>query len=277
MFRKLVLFAVLTWVAFTAGTCSHEELSLSAEVPSSYLVRLPADYDSTQDYPVVIALHGRDQDESQMIRLWDEGFFSDPNFILLAVRAPFKSKNGYAWISENAVNTTSDPDAVLRASARVADDRILEVLDDASDQYNVEDVEIYLLGFAQGATLAFYSAFKHPDVFAGVASESGNLDSILNPPRTLKAAKYLDIYLSVGRDEAPGNVAAVRRTGELFLKLDANIDLNVHDGGRALTWQSCRHMQNLFSLSNSDAPEDNFSGSPNAGGFPSDESDDGSE
>jgi predicted esterase len=201
-----------------------------------------------------------------MTKLWDDGSFYDPNFILLSIRAPFRTKNGYGWISENAANPTGDPDAVRRASARLGDERIIAAIDSFGDEYSVDDVETYVLGFAQAAPLAFYSAFKHPDVFAGVAVESGNLDSILNPPKSLRQAQYLDFYLSVGRDEDTNLVKSVRNTGEVLSGLGADVDVNVHDGGRVITWQSCRRMQNTFDLSNGEAPEDNFN-APGGGGL----------
>jgi predicted esterase len=265
MFHRLLLLGAVCWLVNGVLTCSREELTLTAEVPSYYTCRLPADYDSTGECPLVIALHGRDQDEGQMTALWDQQFFYDPNFILLSIRAPFRAKNGYAWMSENASNPTSDPYAVVRASAKVSAERILQTLDDFSEQYGVDDVEIYLMGFAQGAQTAFYTAFKHPDVFAGIASEGGNVDSILNPPKTLGKAGYLDIYMSVGREENPDFLDAVEQTADRFARLGSEIDFYVHDGGHVITWQSCRRMQNTFMLSNSDAPEDNFSGSSGGG------------
>jgi phospholipase/carboxylesterase len=268
MIRRLLPILILVPLAVGLISCPSRDPRLEPDAPASYVVRLPPDYDSTLIYPLVIALHAHGQDETQPIKFWDDGYFYDPDFILLSIRAPFQARSGYSWVSE-AAGAPSDPVQLRRASALAGEERILDILDEVLDQYAADEDEVYLLGYYQGALPAFYTALRHPDLFGGVAAEGGILDTLVNPPRTLKGAQYLDIYLSVGRDEGPSVVQGVSRVRDMLARAGATVRLNVHPGGNAVSYQSCRAMEDFYSISASEAPEGSAAGEPAPSGLES--------
>lgn len=240
------------------GCARSPELSLPPETEPEVIFRLPADYDSTAEYPLVIALHDAGADEEQAVRLWDAGYYFEPNFILLAIRAPFRYKTGYSWVSE-------ERPSAQRAAARTGDERILDVLADFSEKYGIDEVETYLLGVGAAAPQAFYTVLHHPEVFAGVAAISGGPDTLLTPFKMLrKPARYLEFYLAAGREQPAGTVGLVRRTADVLAAAGAEIDLYLYDGSGPAPFPVYRRLQNSFSLSDGEVPEQEFSARPSS-------------
>src|SRR5258708_22029890 len=60
---------------------AQEEVEIN-EHTRTYVVHLPQGYDSQQHYPVVILLHGRDQDAAEMARLTHFNDFADKDSII---------------------------------------------------------------------------------------------------------------------------------------------------------------------------------------------------
>ena len=67
---------------------------------------------------------------------------------------------------------------------------MLDVLDAVKREYMVDERNVFLLGFSQGASLAFSAGLRHPDVFRGVIPVGGWMDPAEHPEaRVRRAAK----------------------------------------------------------------------------------------
>ncbi len=256
--ESFILLAAGLAVFTGCGDRGESRVRFDPEVPAHYAFRLPADYDSEEEYPLVIALHGHDMDESQPLCLWNEGFFYEPDFILLSVRAPFKGDDGFAWFKQKDDTLDIDPVARRKASVWAAETRILEILAEFEEDYRIDPDWRFLIGFSQGANLAFYVGLRNADIFQGVAGFSGHLDTFLLPPRQLGDIEEMEVFIALGRGEGVRAVEAVRNDKELLSKAGAEVRLYLYEGGHVTTASSCRAMQNFFDLALSRAPEDDF-------------------
>ncbi len=256
----LSVFLLLGFFSFQCGGKEKEEtvvIELEPEVTVRYDFRLPEDYDPNESYPLLIVMHGYASDESKGSKLWDDGFFYEPNFILLSIRAPFKKKlGGYTWTTE----TDRIPYWAERreASAPVCEKRIFEVLEQFKKKYNIESNEIYLWGLSAAAPMTYYVGLMNIDVFAGFAICSGLMDRPLLKKYMPDDLDGIDIYLSVGRDEGTGVVQSIQDAKEFLKKAGARVKLYIADGGHMLMPRECRIMQNFFGLCDTKAPEDNY-------------------
>ena len=247
------LAAVITGCG--ADSIDNPSVVFEAESDYGYDFRLPEDYDPDFEYPLLVVLHGHDQDENQALELWDDGFFYEPDFILVTVRAPFLSEDGYAWFRSDE---DDDLDWVTRrrASAPAGDQRILDVIDEFEQQYLVDVDYRIVMGISQGANIAFYTALRHPSVFAGVAAIAGRLDTTLVSRRTLRNAIDLDVFLALGRDEGPRAVEAVAGDERLLLDNGAGVRLFMHDEGHVVNPASIRAMEEFFELTLTDVTDE---------------------
>jgi polyhydroxybutyrate depolymerase len=75
-------FSGLLFVAALSAQDSREKIDVD-DVSRSYVVHLPKSYDQQQHYPVVILLHGRNQDADDMARLTHFNQFADKDSIIV--------------------------------------------------------------------------------------------------------------------------------------------------------------------------------------------------
>ncbi len=268
MIRTFKLYLLLVLIGLLVFHCGgkKEGLGLKPEVSPYYEVRIPKDYDPAEPIPLVIALHGHGQDETQATLLWDNGIYYEPDFILLSIRGPFQGKDGYAWIVESDT-LLEDWNARRKASAQVCEKRIFDILDEFGENNTFDEDLIYLAGFSQGAMMALHIGLNNPDIFAGISAESGAYDTLMLPKTALDDIEGIEVYLAVGREEDSRVIKAIRNTEYLLTDAGARVMLYIHDGGHVITDVSCHKMQNFFALSLEDAPEE-------AGYYPSEDYDD---
>jgi phospholipase/carboxylesterase len=254
-FFLLILLALSLVFQIKCGSkkTSETNIKLEPDVPIHYEYRIPEDYNSAEPPALVIALHGHDDSEAQPLAVWDDHVYFEPDFILLAIRGPFKAQHEYAWVVESDTNLKGARER-RKASTRVSEKRIFDVLEEFKKKYKFEEKLIYLIGYSQGSMIALHVGLKNPDVFAGIAGESGAYDTLLLPVKDLKDIEGMDIYLAAGREERL--TQAMRNTEALLTKAGANVMLYIHEGGHIITVSSTRKMQNFFELSLEKAPED---------------------
>ena len=255
---KYFLVFIAFLLGFTQIRCGSKkvaEVKLEPEVPLQYEVRFPQDMDEEGTPSIVVALHGHNRDEKEATQLWDEGFFYEPDFILLSVRGPFKGTEGYEWFSQ-VDSLASDPIKRRRASAPTSEDRILDAINEFATKQNIEPGLIYLLGFSQGATMALDIGLRNPEIFDGIAAIAGNIDTFLLSEAKIKDIEDMDIFLAIGRGEGPRAVEAMEGTKDLLAGAGARVRLYLHDEGHTINARSCRAMQNFLELTYTEAPED---------------------
>jgi len=119
----------------------------------SFQVRVPTELDPEENYQLVIAFHDNGQSERQVLDWWDQGLLDSPDFILLAVRAPFLGERGYNWLPRDA-NPGSDTDNV--ASARTVEELVQDGLEAVTAEYIIDEEDIILVGTGSGADVALW-------------------------------------------------------------------------------------------------------------------------
>ena len=126
---------------------------------------LPSDYSADKKYPLVIALHGSNNDGPQfydITRLWEVA--EERKFIVIFPTA-LRSKNAYeAWnfYSHTPKDNGNDDESFLLGLIR------LYVTEKGADKSR-----IYLTGFSNGGGMVNWMAMNHPDIFAAVMPYSG--------------------------------------------------------------------------------------------------------
>jgi len=141
-------------------------------VGSPYLAAIlkpPAGWDTTRTYPLVVALHGNGGTAGGFAPLMAP--FAAASYYVAVPEAPYaRSDGGYSWfylIGDRTLWESYDTLSVRAVVALVATLR---------ERYHIG--EVYLLGFSQGVSLAYMTAFRNPALVRGVAAISGFLPEI---------------------------------------------------------------------------------------------------
>jgi phospholipase/carboxylesterase len=146
----------------------------------------PQHYERRYSYPLVVWLHGPDDDERQVTRIMP--LVSLRNYVAVGPRGTRGSSvpGGFCW--------PQDPDDIA-----VAEERVLSAVAVARRRLNVAPQRIYLAGYACGGTMALRIALNAPRRFAGVLSIGGRLPTTLRPLAQLHQARRLNLFLAAGR------------------------------------------------------------------------------
>lgn len=149
----------------------------------------PLHYEANYAYPLLVWLHGRKDDESQLKRIMP--LVSTRNYVGVAVRGTMQIElagggRSYGW-SQTAAH-------VARAEQRVFD-----AIELATGRYHVAPRRVFLAGFDAGGTMAFRLAMNHPERFAGVLSLAGEFPRSRMPLLRIGEARRMPVFLACGR------------------------------------------------------------------------------
>lgn len=162
---------------------------------SSSLVYLIKSGIEKEPAPLLLLLHGFGANEHDLFGLVDE---FDSRFTVVSARAPLSLGNGgYAWFP---IAFTDAGIKVLDTKSAVASrDLILTFLDELPRRHAVNPKQIYLMGFSQGASMAYSIALTEPEKIAGMVAMSGRMpDERLISLATTERLAQLSVFVAHG-------------------------------------------------------------------------------
>lgn len=121
--------------------------------------------------PVIILLHGYGSNEADLFEL-SNGL--DERFLTISVRAPFKGKEiGYAWYDLEFLpnkQVSCNYNQLKESKAK-----LLSFISNACKAYKADSTKVFLMGFSQGAIMAYDLALTNPKKISGIMALSGRL------------------------------------------------------------------------------------------------------
>lgn len=195
----------------------------SGETPLALFA--PLHYEANYAYPLLVWLHGPSDDESQLKRIMP--LVSMRNYVAVAVRGTCRAdrkagRPGYSW-SQNL------------AELALAEHRIFDAIEVASNRFHIAPRRIFLAGFDCGGTMAFRLAMEHPRRFAGVLSLGGAFPAGRGALRSLAEARRVPIFLACGRDSLQYPTANVCDDLKLFHSAGLHVALRQYPCSHELT------------------------------------------
>jgi phospholipase/carboxylesterase len=145
--------------------------ALAAEVMR---VVTPRGMDASRRYPLVIALHGAWGSAEDFAAHLGEPL-AQKGFLFAAPQGQYATAQaeagdiGHVWFRPGA-GTIQNPDPLSR---KLAEDYVERVLEEVARNYPVDRANVFLLGFSQGAFLAYSTGLKKPGLFRGVIPVGG--------------------------------------------------------------------------------------------------------
>jgi phospholipase/carboxylesterase len=150
----------------------------------------PVHYEPNYAYPLVVWLHGPDDNERQLLRIMPH--VSLRNYMAVAPRGTVPMRKDPAWKGFCWQQSASD--------IAMAEQRVLEGIATAQRKYRIDPSRIFLAGYQCGGTMALRLAFQWPQRFAGVMSIGGKVPHDQRPLRELRSLRRLPVLLGFGRD-----------------------------------------------------------------------------
>jgi len=187
----------------------------------SCLLLQPAD--TQRRPPLLVGLHGYGGNPDNFAFLWHD--IKDMSLLFCVPRAPYPlpvGRNRFSWS-----DAWGDEQLAAR-SLDLAEEYLLRVIAEARSHYRVGPV--YVLGFSQGAALAYRMALRHPDALDGVICFCG-----LSPrniaARAPAAGKLPPVCIAMGRDDPGVPATAARDARNILTAKGYTVKVLAFDGG----------------------------------------------
>ena len=209
--RILACLVLWLWSAFAPAPAE-------AAAVLTYLAHAPAQ--NTAHPPLIVVLHGSGADERDMIGLWPQL----PSAVVVSPRGPFQdASGGYRWYRK--AGASGGVEADLDLSRKSLD----LLIDDALKRFDADPNEVFLVGFSQGAVMAYDIALKEPGRFRGAAILSGSLfhTGALQP----SSARAKDAFF-IGHGSADERIpfAAATAAQAALARLGAPVEFHAYPG-----------------------------------------------
>ena len=184
---------------------------------------IPADYDPARRYPVRVYLHGGVSRPRREEAAWwrnQERYARDDAIVLFP-----ESWNETMWWQASQV------------------ENLAGVVNDLKRTYNIDENRVYLLGVSDGATGAFYQAFKAPTPWAGFLSFNGHPAVLASPSTAADGQMYVvnlrnrPFFVVNGGQDRLYPVASVVPYLQLFVDAGVVVDFRPRpEAGHDMQW-----------------------------------------
>jgi poly(hydroxyalkanoate) depolymerase family esterase len=161
----------------------------------AYRLYLPAAVSSRQRLPLLVMLHGCQQDARAFAEGTRMNDFAERHDFIVLYPEQSRTANSYGcwnWFHPAALRGAGDAGAIVRIVRKVA------------KTYAVDTTRVYVAGMSAGGAMASVLAHRHPTLFAACAVHSGLRYGAAASPSAAVAAM---------RDGAPALAPEMRRNG----------------------------------------------------------------
>ena len=187
-------------------------------------------------FPVILLLHGWTGDENSM---WVFTPRLPENRLLIAPRGLYPASQwGYAW--HPALNTWP--------SLQHFDETVNALLEFLTPtRFPAADFsELHLVGFSQGAALAYAFTLSHPERIASLAVLSGFLPEAVVIEPSSSRLSGLPVFITHGSKDILVPVDRARQAAELFDLVGAKVTYCEHDVGHKLNASCFRGLEIFY-------------------------------
>ena len=200
--RFIPITLLLLTINITAG-CSYVK---KPETMLHYLIREPKIKSAKP--PVIIMMHGYGSNEADLFSLAQ---YLPDKFLVVSARGPQTlGAESYAWYQ---ADFSKDPPLINKEQADSSRKAILDFIDDLQKVHPFDETQIYLVGFSQGAIMAYSLGLTEPHKFKGIAAMSGR---ILNEMKPIVAPQEklngLNIFITHGTIDPVINIKNARES-----------------------------------------------------------------
>lgn len=210
------------------------------ETVLSYLVREPRSVIAKS--PLIILLHGVGSNEND---LFSFAGHLPAKFLVISARAPLiAGKDSYAWYQ---VDFSSGKPSYNKEQAEKSRNMIHQFIGQLKMKYRIDETQIHLCGFSQGAIMAYYVGLTQPDKIKGIAAMSGRiLDEVKPMIASGTDLHQLKIFISHGTNDQVLTVQYGRDAAAYLKKINLNPTYREYPAGHTITDAMFRDLVDWF-------------------------------
>lgn len=197
--------------------------------PMIYELRRPKNYDQNKKYPAIFMMHGIGSNEKNMLSLTAE---LEDKFYIFSIRGHLPQPPGYSFFTIEAYGKPH------RDVFDQGIDNIINFIDYATENYNVDNNHLYLLGFSQGAILAKTLGLVLGHKLKGLVALSGYIPKFVKEEYNIMPVTQLSVFISHGQFD---NVLPYEwgvKSSEFFKELGADVTLKSYQEGHTVSMQN---------------------------------------
>jgi phospholipase/carboxylesterase len=181
--------------------------------------------------PLLLLLHGVGGNE--------QGLFAfasrfDPRFLVVSARAPLVTgADRYRWFD---VRFATGGPLTEPEQAETSRRAVIQFINDLVMAFGVDPRRVFLLGFSQGATIAYSVALSAPAKVRGAALIAGNVLAEVAPLAAAPSAlRHLTLLLQHGRNDPVVPFSSGLALRDLLIELGIPLGFRAYEAAHELT------------------------------------------
>ena len=200
------------------------ESSLNSEVGFKHSLFVPLHYEKKYAYPLLVWLHGADDNERQLKRVMPG--ISLRNYVAVAPRG-----------TANCIETNTETFCWRQNEAEIieAQWRLTASIERVQSRYNIHRDRIFVGGYADGGTMALRLALRMPHLCAGVISIGGSMPNNLAPLLNIERARGLSVLLMQGNSSSDYSTSEFCRDLRVLHSAGMSVAARQYPAGDELT------------------------------------------
>ena len=214
------------------------------ESPLYYLAREPKIH--SEHPPVLILLHGVGINEKDLFSFADQ---LPGKFLVISARAPLTAaRDSYAWYQ---VDFSKGKPLFNEEQEEKSKNIILHFISYLKEKYSVDETEVYLCGFSQGAIMSYVVGLTNPSRIKGIAAMSGRILEEVRPfIASNEALHHLNIFISHGTNDGVLTVQYAREAKVLLKQLNLNPEYHEYPAGHTINNEMFQDLLNWLNTKN---------------------------
>ena len=195
------------------------------------LVEKPDDFNPDKSYSLVVGLHGNGANGASFAKLWDG--WVNPRFIfaipqgLYAYPQPFDKKPRYTWFLP-----TRDKELWNRADP-LTEEFVIRVIKELSKRIKIN--RVILMGFSQGAALAYLVGIRNSHLVDGIACLGGRFPYQAITEDELKSSLKLKLFIGVGKSDQYVSLEQFKKQRDFLKKQGFEVTSFLYKGTHQIT------------------------------------------
>ena len=203
--------------------------------PMIYELRPPAQTEPGKTYPALFLMHGIGSNEQNMLSLVNG---LEDRFYIFSIRGHLPQPPGYAFFTIQGYG---------KPHREVFDEGIRKLtsfIDYACAEYPVNQSQLFLLGFSQGAILSMTLGLTLGSRINGIIALSGYIPAFVKDEYNIQTVDKLSLFISHGEMDQVLPFDWGLANNEYFRELGADVTLKTYQEGHTVSIENHKDFMN---------------------------------
>ena len=203
--------------------------------PMIYELRRPAQTEPGKTYPALFLMHGIGSNEQNMLSLVNG---LEDSFYIFSIRGHLPQPPGYAFFTIQGYG---------KPHREVFDEGIRKLtsfIDYACGEYPLDESQLFLLGFSQGAILSMTLGLTLGSRIKGIIALSGYIPAFVKEEYMIQPVDNLSLFISHGEMDQVLPFDWGLANNEYFSSLGANVTFKTYKEGHTVSLDNHRDFMN---------------------------------